>query len=432
MMAQFKCIRCGQTAPASDNYVCPCGGLYEVHHDFGDISHELFDAKLRELGSAWGSGVWRYKELIHPELDPKYIVSRPEGNTNMYKRKKVSEYAGIDGIYMKHEGENPSGSFKDRGMTVGVSMAMESGAKNVACASTGNTSASMAAYAAQAGLNGIVFVPEGMIAYGKLAQALAYGSRVIQVKGNFDDAMGLVRNGAKRLGFYILNSINPWRIEGQKSIVFEMLQQRGWESPDWIVVPAGNLGNTSAFGKALRELKQLGLIDKVPRIAAIQAEGANPFYKLWHSADKKLVSMKPDTIASAIKIGNPVSWEKALRSIRETDGIVEQVTDDEILDAKAIIDASGVGCEPASAASVAGARKLRDMGIIASDDQVVCILTGNLLKDPSTTVKYHLEDINARFSNRPLVVEADLDKIEAALSQPHKPAPVQEVRPVGN
>lgn len=432
MMAQFKCIRCGQTAPASDNYVCPCGGLYEVHHDFGDISHELFDAKLRELGSVWGSGVWRYKELIHPELDPKYIVSRPEGNTNLYKRQRVSEYAGIDGIYMKHEGENPSGSFKDRGMTVGVSMAVESGAKKVACASTGNTSASMATYAAQAGLNGIVFVPEGMIAYGKLAQALAYGSKVIQIKGNFDDAMGLVRNGAKRLGFYILNSINPWRIEGQKSIVFEMLQQRGWESPDWIVVPAGNLGNTSAFGKALRELKQLGLIKKVPRIAAIQAEGANPFYKLWHSADKKLVPMKPDTIASAIKIGNPVSWEKALRSIRETDGVVEQVTDDEILDAKAIIDASGVGCEPASAASVAGARKLRDMGIIASDDQVVCILTGNLLKDPSTTVKYHLEDINARYSNRPLVVDADLDKIEAALSQPNKPARLQEVRNVGN
>jgi len=431
-MAQFKCIRCGQTAPASDNYVCPCGGLYEVHHDFGEISLDLFDEKLRKIGSAWGSGVWRYKELIHPELDPKYIVSRPEGNTNLYKRKRVSEYAGIDGIYMKHEGENPSGSFKDRGMTVGISMAVKSGAKKVACASTGNTSASMAAYAAQAGLNGIVFVPEGMIAYGKLAQALAYGSRVIQIKGNFDDAMGLVRNGAKRLGFYILNSINPWRIEGQKSIVFEMLQQRRWESPDWIVVPAGNLGNTSAFGKALRELKQLGLIDKVPRIAAIQAEGANPFYKLWHSADKKLVSMKPDTIASAIKIGNPVSWEKALRSIRETNGIVEQVTDDEILDAKAIIDASGVGCEPASAASVAGARKLRDMGIIASDDQVVCILTGNLMKDPGTTVKYHLEDINARYSNRPLVVEADLDKIEAALIQPNKPSRLQEVTPVGN
>lgn len=432
MMAQFKCIRCGQIAPANDNYVCPCGGLYEVHHDFGEISLELFDDKLRDIGSVWSSGVWRYKELIHPELDPKYIVSRPEGNTNLYKRKRVSEYAGIDGVYMKHEGENPSGSFKDRGMTVGVSVAVQSGAKKVACASTGNTSASMAAYAAQAGLEGIVFVPEGMIAYGKLAQALAYGSKVIQVKGNFDDAMGLIRNGAKQLGFYILNSINPWRIEGQKSIVFEMLQQRRWESPDWIVVPAGNLGNTSAFGKALRELKQLGLIDRIPRIAAIQAEGANPFYKLWHSVDKKLEPMKPDTIASAIKIGNPVSWEKALRSIRETDGVVEQVSDNEILDAKAIIDASGIGCEPASAASLAGTRKLRDMGIIASDDQVVCILTGNLLKDPDTTVQYHLEGISARYSNKPVVVEADLDRIEVVLSQGSKPAPGQEVRYVGN
>ncbi len=431
-MAQFKCIRCGQTAPASDNYVCPCGGLYEVHHEFGEVSRELFDDKLRELNSNWSSGVWRYKELIHPELDPKYIVSRPEGNTNLYMRQRVSEYAGIDGIYMKHEGENPSGSFKDRGMTVGVSMAVQSGARKVACASTGNTSASMAAYAAQAGLEGIVFVPEGMIAYGKLAQALAYGSNVIQIKGNFDDAMGLIRDGAKRLGFYILNSINPWRIEGQKSIVFEMIQQRGWESPDWIVVPAGNLGNTSAFGKALRELKQLGLIDKVPRIAAIQAEGANPFYKLWHSVEKKLEPMKPDTIASAIKIGNPVSWEKALRSIRDTNGTVEQVSDSEIMDAKAIIDASGIGCEPASAASVAGARKLREMGVISSDDQVVCILTGNLLKDPDTTVNYHLEGVSARYSNKPRVVEADLDKIEAVLNRVNITAPGQEVKHIGN
>jgi len=431
-MAQFKCIRCGQIAPASDNYVCPCGGLYEVYHDFGYISLDHFDGKLRDIGSIWSSGVWRYKELIHPELDPRHIVSRPEGNTNLYRRQKVSEYAGIDGIYLKHEGENPSGSFKDRGMTVGVSVAVQGCNRKVACASTGNTSASMAAYAAQAGLDGIVFVPEGMIAYGKLAQALAYGSKVIQVKGNFDDAMDLIRNGARRLGFYILNSINPWRIEGQKSIVFEMLQQRRWISPDWIIVPAGNLGNTSAFGKALRELKQLGLIDKMPRIAAIQAEGANPFYKLWHSVDKKLEPMMPDTIASAIKIGNPVSWEKALRSIRETDGVVEQVTDNQILDAKAIIDASGVGCEPASAASLAGARKLRDMGVIAKDDQVVCVLTGNLLKDPETTVQYHIEGKSARYSNKPVVVEADLDKIEAVLSQGSKTAPALEVKHFGN
>ena len=430
-MAQFKCIRCGHIAPASDKYVCHCGGLYEVHHEFGNISLDQFDGKLSNIDSVWSSGVWRYKELIHPELDPKNIVSRPEGNTNLYKRARVSEYAGIDGIYLKHEGENPSGSFKDRGMTVGVSVAVQDGAKKVACASTGNTSASMASYAAQAGLQGIVFIPEGMIAFGKLAQALAYGSQVVQVKGNFDDAMSLIKNGAKQLGFYILNSLNPWRIEGQKSIIFEMLQQRRWNPPDWIVVPAGNLGNTSAFGKALRELKQLGLIDKMPRIAAIQAEGANPFYKLWNSVDKKLESMKPDTIATAIKIGNPVSWEKALRSIRETNGVVEQVNDNEILNAKAIIDASGIGCEPASAASLAGVRKLRDMGIIAEDDEVVGILTGNLLKDPDNTVQYHIgeiEGIQPLYSNKPVQVEADLDKIQAVLSQVNQPAPGQEVK----
>ena len=434
-MAQFKCIRCGQTAPASDNYVCPCGGLFEVNHEFGNISLDQFDSKLSDISKAWSSGVWRYKELIHPKIDPKHIVSRPEGNTNLYKRSRVSEYAGVDGFYLKHEGENPSGSFKDRGMTVGVSVAVQDGAKKVACASTGNTSASMASYAAQAGLQGIVFIPDGMIAFGKLAQALAYGSQVVQVNGNFDDAMSLIKNGAKKLGFYILNSLNPWRIEGQKSIILEMLQQRRWNPPDWIVVPAGNLGNTSAFGKALRELKQLGLIDKMPRIAAIQAEGANPFYKLWNSVDKKLVPMKPDTIATAIKIGNPVSWEKALRSIRETNGIVEQVNDNEILNAKAIIDASGIGCEPASAASLAGTRKLRDMGIIAEDDEVVGILTGNLLKDPDNTVQYHIgkiEGIQARYSNKPVQVEADLDKIQAVLSQVNQPAPGQEVKHSGN
>ncbi len=434
-MAQFKCIRCGHIAPASDKYVCQCGGLYEVHHDFGNISLDQFDGKLSNIDSVWSSGVWRYKELIHPEIDPKHIVSRPEGNTNLYKRARVSEYAGIEGFYLKHEGENPSGSFKDRGMTVGVSVAVQDGAKKVACASTGNTSASMASYAAQAGLQGIVFIPEGMIAFGKLAQALAYGSQVVQVKGNFDDAMSLIKNGAKQLGFYILNSLNPWRIEGQKSIIFEMLQQRRWNPPDWIVVPAGNLGNTSAFGKALRELKQLGLINKMPRIAAIQAEGANPFYKLWNSVDKKLESMKPDTIATAIKIGNPVSWEKALRSIRETNGVVEQVNDNEILNAKAIIDASGIGCEPASAASLAGARKLRDMGIIDEDDEVVGILTGNLLKDPDNTVQYHIgkiEGIQPLYSNKPVQVEADLDKIQAVLGQVNQPAPGQEVKYNGN
>ncbi len=432
-MAVFKCIRCGHIKPADDIYVCDCGGLYEVYHSFGEVSLDLFDGKLGDIGSHWSSGVWRYKELIHPELDQKYIVSRPEGNTNIYKRKRVAEYAGIDNLYLKHEGENPSGSFKDRGMTVGISVAVSSGATKVACASTGNTSASMAAYAAQAGLQGIVFIPEGLIAYGKLAQALAYGSIAIQVKGNFDDAMALIKTGAKRLGFYILNSLNSWRIEGQKSIIFEMLQQRRWNPPDWIAVPAGNLGNTAAFGKALRELKALELIEKVPRIASIQAEGANPFYRLWKSEDKKLEPMHPETIASAIKIGNPVSWEKALRSINETKGVVEQVSDNEIMDAKAVIDASGVGCEPASAASVAGVKKLRENGIIAPDEEVVCVLTGNLLKDPDTTVKYHLGDlegIEARRGNKPVQMEPDLDKIEAYL-QTTGSSPTLEVKPLG-
>jgi threonine synthase len=417
---KFKCIRCETSKPADNEYVCSCGGLFEVNHTFGEVSFDNFDSKLRDIGSPWSSGVWRYKELIHPELSDKYIISRPEGNTNLYERIKVADYSGIKKLFLKHEGENPSGSFKDRGMTVGVSVAVSTGAVQVACASTGNTSASMSAYASQAGVKSIVLIPEGMIAYGKLAQALAYGAQVIQIKGNFDDAMNLIRNGAKRLGYYILNSLNPWRIEGQKSIVFEILQQRRWELPDWLVIPAGNLGNTSAFGKALRELKLLGLVKKVPKIAAIQAEGANPFYQLWRNNNNKIKPVKPETVATAIKIGNPVSWEKAIRSINETKGVVEEVSDSEILNAKAVIDASGVGCEPASAASVAGAKKLREKEVIADDDLVVCILTGNLLKDPETTVHYHLgsiNGINSKYGNKPIQVEASLDKIEAIIKQ---------------
>jgi len=310
---------------------------------------------------------------------------------------------------MKHEGENPTGSFKDRGMTVAVSEARRLGASTVACASTGNTSASMAAYAAQSGLNGVVFVPEGEIAYGKLSQALAYGAKVIQVRGNFDDAMRLVEEVSSEIGYYLLNSLNPWRVEGQKTIIFELLQQRGWITPDWIVVPGGNLGNTSAFGKAIKELLELRLIDRAPRIAVIQAEGANPLYRLWSSKGDQLEPVeKPHTVASAIKIGAPVSWEKALKAVAYTVGVVEQVSDDEIMDAKAIVDRSGVGCEPASAASVAGAKKLVERGIISRGESVVCILTGNLLKDPETTVNYHLgklKGIKPRASNKPIVLD---------------------------
>ncbi|MBN2336201.1 threonine synthase [Candidatus Bathyarchaeota archaeon] len=417
---KYRCVRCGRSVDAVNGFLCGCGGILEVVHVFPKASLEVFDGRLSCLDAPYRSGVWRYKELIHPCIGVSSIVTRPEGNTNLYSRGMVSKYAGVERLQMKHEGENPTGSFKDRGMTVAVSEAVRGGANVVACASTGNTSASMAAYAAHAGLKAVVFVPEGEIAYGKLAQALAYGAQVIQIKGNFDDAMKVVKEGSRELGFYVLNSLNPWRVEGQKSIVFETLQQRRWEPPDWIVLPAGNLGNTAAFGKALRELRQLGLVDWLPRIASIQAEGANPFYRLWRGKLNSLEPMKPDTIASAIKIGNPVSWIKALDSLRLTDGVVEQVSDVEIMDAKAVIDAAGVGCEPASAASVAGARKLREMGVIDPDEEVVCILTGNLMKDPDNTVKYHLGELNmeARRMNRPVQVEPDIGSIERLLKQP--------------
>ena len=416
---KYRCVRCGRSIDALNGFTCGCGGTLEVVHQFPEASLEVFESRLSHRDGPYRSGVWRYKELIHPRIGMDSIVTRPEGNTNLYRRAGVSRYTGVEKLQLKHEGENPTSSFKDRGMTVAVSEAVRSGARVVACASTGNTSASMAAYAAQAGLKAVVFIPEGEIAYGKLAQALAYGANVIQVRGAFDDAMRIVKEGSSELGFYVLNSLNPWRVEGQKSILFELLQQRNWEPPDWIMVPAGNLGNTAAFGKALRELKQLGFMDKTPRIASIQAEGASPFYRLWRGKLNHLEAVKPETVASAIKIGNPVSWMKALKTIRETDGIVEIVSDSEIMDAKAVVDAAGVGCEPASAASVAGAKKLHEDGVIDRNDEVVCILTGHLLKDPEATVRYHtgaMEALRPSFANPPRVVDTDLRRIEEALS----------------
>ncbi len=408
MTTHLQCIRCGNIIQSGTVFRCKCGGLYEVVYNNELIKKNLFDHRIISSEAPYDSGVWRFKELISPDIDMRELVSRPEGNTNIYRRRNVSYYTGIDKLSLKHEGENPTGSFKDRGMTVAVSEAMRLKSTAVACASTGNTSASMAAYAAQAGLKGIVFIPEGEIAYGKLSQAIAFGAKVIQVKGNFDDAMKLVEAASQKLGLYLLNSINPWRIEGQKSIIFELLQQRKWVEPDWIIVPAGNLGNTSAFGKALLDLKKNGLIKKIPRIAAIQAEGANPFYNLFKSGINEIVQVDPHTVASAIKIGNPVSWERAIRVIRYTNGVVEQVSDQEIMEAKAEIDRCGIGCEPASAASVAGARKLREVGVIDFDSDVVCVLTGTLLKDSETTIRYHmgeLEGILTKNGNKPTSID---------------------------
>ncbi len=380
----LQCTECGKQASDDGIQCAMCSGLLEVKHDFAaNISRQLFEKR-------GGSGVWRFKELVHPSLEEKFIVTRDEGNTFLYSHAAIDRYAGVSGILLKHEGENPTGSFKDRGMTVAVSEARRRRAKRVACASTGNTSASMAAYASLASIPSTVFIPEGKIAAGKLSQSLAYGAAIEQVEGNFDAAMEKVQQESKSQGMYLLNSVNPWRIEGQKTIIFELLLQLKWKVPEWIAVPAGNLGNTSAFGKALEEAYELKLIDKIPRLLSVQAEGAAPFFRLWKNKQEKLVSeLRPETVATAIRIGNPVSWRKALKAITFTKGIVEKVSDQEIMEAKAVIDAAGIGCEPASAATLAGVRKVAKAGIIQEGEKVVCILTGHLLKDPDATIQYH-------------------------------------------
>jgi threonine synthase len=347
-----------------------------------------------------------------------HIVSRPEGNTPLYDHTCLSDWVGCQNFFLKHEGENPTGSFKDRGMTVGVTQAKLMGAQAVACASTGNTSASLAAYAALAGIPALIFIPAGKIAAGKLAQALAYGAHTLQIQGDFDDAMTLVQQVCEEMGVYLLNSLNPFRLEGQKSIVLEILQGFRWQPPDWIVLPAGNLGNTAAFGKALYEAQQLGLVDRIPRIAAVQAEGASPFYQSYQLefAERKIV--KAETVATAIRIGNPVSYPRAIRTLGWTNGVVTTVSDREIMDAKALVDSAGIGCEPASAASVAGTRRLVAEGVIDPDETVVSILTGNLLKDPTATVDYHTGAWpEAKYTNPPVQIGADLGSVRQVIEQ---------------
>jgi len=427
MSARLECARCGNVYPIDEvRYVCSCGSALDVSHDLEAlrpaVSRTLFDGRLRgapapDPSPMTASGVWRYRELILP-VNPELIVSRPEGNTPLYHHPRLSSWAGVDALYFKHEGENPTGSFKDRGMTVGVTQARRLGARAVACASTGNTSASLAAYAALANLPAIVFIPAGKIAAGKLAQALAYGASTLQVEGDFDAAMRLVRQVCDELNIYLLNSLNPFRLEGQKSIVFELVHGLGWQPPDWIVLPAGNLGNTAAFGKALHEMSQLGLIERVPRIAAVQAEGANPFYRSFQTGFSQPVTVRAETIATAIRIGAPVSYDRAVRTMRWTNGLVTQVSDQEIMDAKAMIDRAGIGCEPASAAALAGVRRLVSEGVVRSDEQVVSVLTGNLLKDPGATVAYHTgEWPAARYANLPQQIPADIGAVRDVIER---------------
>jgi threonine synthase len=389
----LACVDCAtEYRRLEARYRCECGGTLDVVHHFpARIDLQSFDARRGSRDPVDRSGVWRFRELVLP-LDTERIVTKPEGNTNLYPSAALAEWVGLeaaDRLWLKHEGENPTGSFKDRGMTVAVSVGHAIGLEGVACASTGNTSASMAAYAAQCGMRSFVFLPEGRVAFGKLSQALAYGARTIQIRGNFDTAMALVEQACKERGTYLVNSL-----------------------------PGGNLGNSSAIAKGLIELHGLGAIPRLPRLAIVQAAGANPLYRAFRDQAPLVPIENPSTLATAIRIGSPISWKKALRGLTATNGLVEQATDDEILDAKAKVDAAGIGAEPASCAAVAGLRKLIARGVVGRMERVAVVLTGHLLKDPDAVLGYHrgtLEGIHPSFANPPIACDADLACVLAAM-----------------
>lgn len=428
------CTECEAVGAESRLTCAGCGGLVDLvwpaPPESGGALRARFDARLGSLAPEDRSGVWRFRELIAPSVPRSAIVTRFEGNTPLFESEALGRYCGLRRpLYLKHEGLNPTGSFKDRGMTVGVTAARRAGRRAVVCASTGNTSASLAAYAAAAGMQAFVLIPKGHTAFGKLSQALAYGARLLEVEGSFDDAMRAVEALSEPLGLYLLNSVNPWRIEGQKAIALEILQDRSWEPPDWIALPAGNLGNTSALGKALGEARRAGVIDRVPRLLSVQAQGASPFFRMLRApasdAPPCLVPEEgPETVATAIRIGNPRSWRRALSAFSETDGVCEAASDPEILAAKAEVDRAGIGCEPASAASVAGVRKLVERGVIGRDQEVVCVLTGHLLKDPDLVVRYHRGELPAELYgesrarvNRPIAAPADPGALAALIGE---------------
>ncbi len=382
MERSVRCWDCHREI--EDPYVdsCPsCNGLLEVKLDLEPVK-ELRPSDL----SSRPLGVWRYQPFL--PVDPSLAVSLQEGGTPLYRCLNLANDMGIRELNVKYEGANPTGSFKDRGMTVGITRAREIGAERVGCASTGNTSASLAAYAAKAGMGCVVLLPEGKVALGKLAQAIFYGAKVVSIEGNFDDALGTVRDLAEQRYLYLLNSINPFRPEGQKSVLFEIMDQLYYDVPDRIVLPVGNAGNISAVHKALKELVEVGWIDEMPMLTGIQASGSMPLVDAFNRKAKDFNAEKmPETVATAIRIGNPVSGRKALEAIYSTGGHATEVTDEEILAAQMLLGRrEGVGVEPASAASIAGLKKLMDEGIVDRDERVVCICTGNALKDPEVMI----------------------------------------------
>jgi len=430
--AKLRCIACGATpdSAAPDFRCIVCGDLLE----FISPGRTLDPAALKTLwlnrrtsrDALDQSGVWRFRELL-PHIAAEHAITLREGNTPLYQLPRCARTAGVETLHAKHQGMNPTASFKDTGMTVAASSARQEKFRWVACASTGNTSASMAAYAARGNMHSLVLIPDGKISWGKLSQALDYGALTCQLRTDFDGCVRILNDLVRQKPVYLLNSVNPYRIEGQKTAAIELMEQLAWEPPDHIIVPGGNLGNSSAIGKGLLEMRELNLISRLPKLSIIQAQGANPFYRsVREFGGKKLEPMIADTLATAIRIGNPASWKKALRVLQATGGEVEQVTEVELAIAKAEIGADGIGCEPASAVTLAGLKKLRQRGFVKAGESVVLILTGHLLKDPDFTIKFHRGDLfdgideveasQAKCLQRaPIVLDADLGAVIAAL-----------------
>jgi threonine synthase len=414
--AQLRCFGCGalQPEPQPDFHCSACGELLEVAYP----GWEQSSGWAEELKRAWRerklssskldrSGVWRFRELLPIVQAMDDVVTLTEGNTPLYEMRHSARRLGVRMLLAKHQGMNPTGSFKDTGMTAALSVARERGYQWVVCASTGNTSASMAAYAARAGMRALVLIPDGKIAWGKLCQALEYGALTLQLRTDFDGCMRMVTELVRRIPIYILNSINPYRVEGQKTAAIELMEQMDWNAPEHIIVPGGNLGNCSALGKGLLEMRWLGLIGRLPKLSVIQAEGANPLYtSVRERGGRSLVPVKAETMATAIRIGNPASWRKAVRVLEETGGACEQVSEEEIAQAKAEIGAEGLGCEPASAVTLAGLKKLLRSGFVQASDTVVLVLTGHVLKDPEYSLKFHAGELFAGRGGKPAELDA--------------------------
>ncbi len=436
----FRCIACGHKSDeAAQDFRCAdCGDLLEIIYPYWkDAKPDAAEAKFtwqdRKVSTSAIdlSGVWRFRELL-PLLDSEsQAVTLCEGNTPVYELPRCARITGVPRLFAKHQGMNPTGSFKDTGMTVAATFARRAGFRWVACASTGNTSASMAAYAARGDMRSLVLVPEGKISWSKLSQALDYGAVTCQLRTDFDGCLKLLQELVRKAPVYQLNSINPFRLEGQKTLAIELLEQLEWHPPDHIIVPGGNLGNSSAIGKALLELRDLGLISRLPKLSVIQAEGANALVRTLREAKgKQLINVAAETRATAIRIGNPASWKKAVHVLEATGGACEQVSEVEIAQAKAEIGAEGIGCEPASAVTLAGLKKLVAQGFVKPDETVVLVLTGNLLKDPDFTIEFHRGEMFAHdaltakaldpLRHPPIVLDATLDAVMRTLDEAEK------------